>query len=369
MQHKLLTTDSQLAELCQRAKELETISLDTEFLWERTFYPKLGLIQLALSDEECYLLDPLEILDLRPLGELLANPFIIKIFHDAPQDLAILARATGATPCNIFDTRLAAGFAEMPATLSLGNLVKSLLEIELDKSATRTNWLKRPLSNKQILYAENDVRYLQAVRVILLSKIGSSKIQKWLDEELKDFDSPASYDLFNPSKRYKRIKGYQRLDTAGLAVLINLADWREEQAKEQDKPRGHIVGDAVLLEIARSRPENTEALQKSSISDKALKKYGSALLKLITESPESPETEPAKIIKKPTKQEKILLDNLHKYITLKSDLLGIDPHLIGNSNELKEMIHFAVKRAGLQNLRQGTGWRWEFLAEFFQKKL
>ena len=111
MQHKLLTTDSQLAELCQRAKELETISLDTEFLWERTFYPKLGLIQLALSDEECYLLDPLEILDLRPLGELLANPFIIKIFHDAPQDLAILARATGATPCNIFDTRLAAGFA------------------------------------------------------------------------------------------------------------------------------------------------------------------------------------------------------------------------------------------------------------------
>ena len=136
----LIQNEAELEILVSRAKKTDAVALDTEFVWERTYYPQLGLIQIALSDEDCFLIDPLAIKNLQALGQLLSDRGVVKIFHDAPQDLAILQRATGATPQNIFDTRLAAGFASLPATLSLGNLVKELLDIDLAKDETRTNW-------------------------------------------------------------------------------------------------------------------------------------------------------------------------------------------------------------------------------------
>ncbi len=194
---EVIATDAALAELVVEAGQRDAVAVDTEFLWERTYYPRLGLIQLALSNEECFLIDPLAIDTLQPLGELLANKRVIKIFHDAPQDLIILARATRAVPQNIFDTRLAAGFAGLPATLSLANLVNQLLDIKIDKSATRTNWLRRPLSEKQQLYAADDVRYLRAIRVLLLARIVTPETERWLQEELSFFDNPQYYNFFN----------------------------------------------------------------------------------------------------------------------------------------------------------------------------
>jgi ribonuclease D len=161
----------------EKARSKDAVALDTEFVWNRTYYPRLGLIQLALSDEECYLIDPLVIDNLDPFGELLADRRTIKILHDAPQDLAILYKATGYVPKNIFDTRLAAGFACLPASLSLGNLIEELLDIKLEKTATLTNWLKRPLDQEQIRYALDDVRYLRAARVIIINRIIGPEIK------------------------------------------------------------------------------------------------------------------------------------------------------------------------------------------------
>jgi len=149
----MISSEKEFITLIDRALNTDRVALDTEFVWERTYYPRLGLIQLALSDEDCFLIDPLAIKDLTPLGKLLNDAKVVKILHDAPQDLTILSRVTGAVPQNIFDTRISAGFSGLSSTISLADLISVLLDINLAKTETRTNWLKRPLDPSQIDYA------------------------------------------------------------------------------------------------------------------------------------------------------------------------------------------------------------------------
>lgn len=367
----LIQNEQELEQLVRKAKQANAVALDTEFIWERTYYPLLGLIQIALSDEECYLIDPVAIGDLSSLGQLLADRSVVKIFHDAPQDLAILNRATGATPQNIFDTRLAAGFAGMPATLSLSCLVRDLLDIELSKEETRTNWLQRPLADEQIRYALDDVRYLRAIRVLILTRIIGPKIKSWLQEDLNLLNNPATYSGPADNERYRRVRGSSTLDRQGLACLKNLTNWREGMARKLNRPRGHVIPDTVLIDAAKNRTRSIEQLKdKTKLSAKALKKYGDTIAAVIdTTCRQSSETYPA--LQKPirlTKTEKTALDRLHKYIELKCELLGIAPSLVGNSNELKQLIKtFRLhNKSHFKQLRQTEGWRKEMTEEFFR---
>jgi len=367
----LIQTSDELEALVRIARNSGAVALDTEFVWERTYYPKLGLIQIALSDEDCYLIDPLAIDDLSALGKLLSNRSVVKIFHDAPQDLAILRRATGTTPQNIFDTRLAAGFAGFQSTLSLSNLVNELLDIELSKEETRTNWLQRPLTAEQVRYALDDVRYLRAVRVLLLTRIIGPKIKSWLQEELNLLNNPATYNGPPDNERYRRIRGSSSLDRQGLAILKNLTNWREGMARKLDRPRGHVVPDGVLLEAARSKAVSTKILQdKTTLSAKALSKYGDTLAAIAdTSCKQSPDAYPRE--QRPVRlsqPEKNSLDRLHKFIDLKCELLGIAPSLVGNSSELKELIKTLRHhhKAPPQHLRQTEGWRKEIVEDFFR---
>ncbi|HPK37407.1 MAG TPA: ribonuclease D, partial [Kiritimatiellia bacterium] len=152
----LITTAADLADLNTRLLRAEAVALDTEFFWERTFYPVLGLVQLATPDG-CWLVDAVCLKDLSALAPLIASPSVTKVLHDAPLDLTILARATGAVPRSVFDTRLAAGFAGLSATLSLQALLQEVLGVTIAKGETRSNWLRRPLSENQIRYAAEDV--------------------------------------------------------------------------------------------------------------------------------------------------------------------------------------------------------------------
>jgi len=368
----IIDNNHSLEILVERARAIDAVALDTEFVWERTYYPILGLIQIALSDEECYLIDPLAIDDLSSLGKLLSDRSVVKIFHDAPQDLTILARATGATPQNIFDTKLAAGFSSMPATLSLCNLVEQLLDIKLSKEETRTNWLQRPLTENQIRYALDDVRYLRAIRVLLLTRIIGPKIRAWLQEELNLLNNPANYNGANGVERFRKIRGSANLDAPSLAIIKNLVTWREGMAKKKDRPRGHILKDSVLLEIAKEQPVTEVDVKKgSSISDKAHKRYSKTLASIVTTSLS---TKKASLpsLKKPVrlnKAEKSDLENLNKLIALKCELLGIAPSLIGNSSELKRLIKTlkGKKSFEVRQLRQTEGWRKNFLEDYFRQ--
>jgi ribonuclease D len=367
----LIQNEADLDTLVHMARKTDAVALDTEFVWERTYYPQLGLIQLALSDEDCYLIDPIAIKNLQPLGRLLSDRGVIKILHDAPQDLAILQRATGATPQNIFDTRLAAGFSNLPSTLSLGNLVKELLDINLSKEETRTNWLQRPLSEEQTLYAQNDVRYLRAVRVVLLTRIIGPKIKSWLQEELNLLNNPASYSGPPDNERFRKIRGNSHLDRPGLAILKNLTTWREGVARKLDRPRGHVIKDTILVEIARQKPASVVDLKATGLSEKSTAKYGETLVAIIkTTLAQQVATYPAphnSIRLSPS--DKASLEKLNNLITLKCDLLGIAPGLVGNGSELKLLVKTlnTTKVDDPKQLRQTDGWRKHFLEDFFRQ--
>ncbi len=370
-----IQTRSDLLTLIDHARKMDAVAMDTEFVWERTYYPQLGLIQIALSDEDCFLIDPLAIDDLSPLGELLSDRSVIKIFHDAPQDLTIITRATGAVTQNIFDTRLAAGFSGFPATLSLCHLIRELLEIILPKKETKTNWLKRPLTESQIDYALDDVRYLRAIRVLLLNRIIGPKVKAWLQEELNLLNNPANYDVFSesPYSRYKKIKGTSGLDRQGLAILKSITSWREGMARKKDRPRGHIIPDKILVEIASTKPATIDAIKAdTTISEKGLKRYGTAITAIVAKTCSQPE-ENYPVKKKTirlTQTEKTRFNKLNDLIKLKSDLLGLDPALIGNSAELKKLARILSTggQTDKSDMRQTEGWRKHFLNEFLCQK-
>jgi ribonuclease D len=365
----MITSSKDLRDLSEKARSTDAVALDTEFIWNRTYFPRLGLIQMALSDEECYLIDPLMVKDLSPFGELLADQRTIKILHDAPQDLAILYKATGYVPKNIFDTRLAAGFACLPATLSLGNLIEELLDIKLEKSATLTNWLKRPLDEEQINYALDDVRYLRAARVIIINRIIGPEIKSWLQEELDLFNHPHNYNGITENNRYKKIRGAKSLDRAGLAILRELVIRRERIARKINRPRGHVVKDSVLIDMSKSRPLHLEELYEvTSLSTRVIDNWGSQFIAAVHAGlacPENDQPEVERVVRL-NKKNTQMLERLHEFIQLKSDVQGIDPTLIGNSTELKRLVKILNKSSKSEMVRQMDGWRNTFLNDFFR---
>jgi ribonuclease D len=365
-QNQMITTAEDLQTLMKRAHQTDAVALDTEFIWERTYYPKLGLIQLALSNEECFLIDPCALDDLSPLGELLADREVVKIFHDASQDLSILRAATGKNPQNIFDTRLAAGFGGLSSTLSLATLIERLLDIKLEKTETRTNWLKRPLNSKQTEYALNDVRYLRAVRVLLLARV-LPETQEWLEKELQRLDTPQNYSGINDEERYTKIKGAGCLDHHSLATLQELAAWREGEARKRNRPRGHIIKDTVLLSIAKEQLRDHDAIQNcGTISVKSVNAYGDKLIQLVNKGLGRPKEECPPLLRnsKLNQKEKTALTRLQGFITLKSDIKGIDPALIGSKNELIK----CIKHTSSSTSRQNSGWRKQFLTEMKEEE-
>jgi ribonuclease D len=220
----LITSAGALQSLVDRARRVDHVALDTEFVWERTYYPRLGLIQLGFGRNEVHLVDAPAV-DLKPLGELLADSAVIKILHDAEQDLAILSRHTGAEPANIFDTQLAAGFVGLTATISLQALVVALTGIQLTKGATRSDWLQRPLSGEQVEYAREDVRYLPAVYEALIRRLEERGRLEWALEEMQHYERLELYAEEDPRERYRATKGRAKRGFGGrdYAVLQELA--------------------------------------------------------------------------------------------------------------------------------------------------
>lgn len=368
----IIVNERELRELVDHARHSESVALDTEFVWERTYYPQLGLIQLALSDEACYLIDPLAVDDLSALGSLLADRAVVKILHDAPQDLAILSRVTKAMPANIFDTRVAAGFSGLSSTISLADLIGVLLDIDLQKTQTRTNWLNRPLDPPQIAYALDDVRYLGAVRVLLLSRIIVPEIKNWLRAELDHLSRPQSFVGIDDRERFRRVKGAGSLDRKELAVLRELAAWREQEARQLDRPRGHIISDTILLALTRDGGFSTRAEleQANLLSTKKLKRYSQTILTCIqtahSAGPGSyPETEqPLRLSGKA----KTVYDRLVGFVHLKCDMQGIDSQLIGTAAELKQLAKNLNSPGSPLPAKLTEGWRKVFLEEFFRQR-
>ena len=247
-----------LERVCARLKAESWFTLDTEFLRERTYYTELCLIQVANS-QVVACLDPLAIEDLSPLKEVLYDRSITKVLHAAFQDLEIFLNLWGELPSPIFDTQVASTLAGHGDQIGDANLVSLLTGIQLDKDQTRTDWSRRPLVQKQIDYAANDVIYLREVYTKLRQELEDLGRLDWLAE---DFKSLTSVDRYQTDDRlqWRRIKGHDRLRPKQLGVLRELAAWREEHARTHNKPRQWIVRDPQLLDLARHMPTSQHDL-------------------------------------------------------------------------------------------------------------
>ena len=254
----LLTRPEELEKLAARLLDSEIVALDTEFLWERTYYPILGLIQAAVSEDECWLIDTVEIDDLSPLAPVLASPGIVKILHDAHQDLTILSREIGAKPRNVFDTRQSAGFCGLPSTLSLQALAHDVIGVELAKTETRSNWIRRPLTPEQLLYGAEDVIYLPALREQLIARCKDDEVRAWQQEENGRYDDPRLYEDASPYEAIRKVKGRRRNSPREEARLIELAAWRELDARERDLPRRRVLEDADLINLSHYAPDSVK---------------------------------------------------------------------------------------------------------------
>ncbi len=254
----LITTSPELEAACLRMARHPFVTVDTEFLRETTFWPILCVVQLA-TDEEALAIDALaDGLDLEPLLGLMADERVVKVFHAARQDLEIFWKLSGVLPTPLFDTQVAAMVCGYGDQVSYSELVHSVCHVAVDKSSRFTDWARRPLAEAQIEYAIGDVTHLRDVYKALTKRLAATGRQSWLEDEMKALTTPEIYEQ-HPERAWERYKSRAR-KPRDLAVLMELAAWREREAQARDVPRSRVLKDDVLIELALAAPRSLEAL-------------------------------------------------------------------------------------------------------------
>ena len=255
----LIVTTAALAEACTRLSAHPFVTVDTEFMRETTYYPKLCLIQMAAPDGTGVLVDPLSPdLDLAPFFALMADEGVVKVFHSARQDLEIIWLLGGLLPQPFFDTQVAAMVCGYGDSVSYEQLVNDVAKAKIDKSSRFTDWSRRPLSDAQLSYALSDVTHLVKVYEVLAGKLLSTDRGEWLDEEMSVLTSPETYRA-DPASAWRRLAGRMRKPRE-IAVLMEVAAWREREAQNRNVPRGRILKDEAVIDVATSAPRSVEAL-------------------------------------------------------------------------------------------------------------
>lgn len=327
-------------------------AVDTEFVWTRTYFPRLGVVQLGAADGTAWVVAA-EAAG-ASLGELLADPATVKILHDARQDLALLSRVTGAWPRNIFDTQLAAGFVGLSSVISLKQLLHDLLGIDLPKTETRTDWCRRPLSPAQLDYAINDVKYAAALRTSLLERVAAQGASGWMTEDMRVYDNDALYAWPDPAEAWRRIKGTDRLSPAELNLLVRLVERRERLAIDWDLPRGWVVDDASLLEAAHAHQMPGDGLRLRHRLDRSRlavlkQELAAVMLERVEPASDSAASRPVQ----PSRRK--LVDDALAFLRQRARALGIAPELYGSRSQVAA---FVDNPAGTSH-PLATGWRHE----------
>lgn len=254
-----IITDSQaLADFCQQISGEPYITVDTEFLREKTYWSKLCLVQVASDNHEA-IIDPLaDGISLDPLLDILYDENILKVFHAARQDLEIFFNITGKVPTPIFDTQVAGMVAGYGESVGYERLVRDILNIQIDKTSRFTDWSKRPLSNKQLVYALADVTHLRDIYKHLAQVLADNGRAHWLTEEMHILETVKTYEL-KPEDVWRRIR-MRNIKKQNLGIIMKLAEWRENEARDKNVPRNRIMKDDAIIEIAMQRPRNLQAL-------------------------------------------------------------------------------------------------------------
>lgn len=285
----IITDTKTLRDICKKLAANDFVTIDTEFLRDKTYYPRLCLVQLAGPDIDPVAIDPLtKDLELKPLYELLANKKILKVFHAARQDLEILYNLTGKIPNPIFDTQVAAMVCGHGEQIGYNNIVDKVCKVRLDKGAQFTDWSRRPLSKKQLSYALDDVTYLRDVYLHLSNELKTRGREKWVNEEMRILCDPGTY-ANKPEDAWLRIK-IKSAKPKVLAVLREVTAWRERQAQSRDVPRARVLRDETLADLAVHPPKTEKDLKKirNIPGDYVGGKHGKDLLKAVKKGLNTP---------------------------------------------------------------------------------
>lgn len=275
-----INTAEELAEFCTKWQQQAAIAIDTEFMRSDTFYPKVGLLQIG-DGKGCYLIDPLLITALQPLRDLLLNPNVTKVLHSCSEDLEVFQTWLDVVPAPIFDTQIAAAFAGLGYSLSYANLVKLLLNTEIPKDETRSDWLQRPLSVAQLKYAALDVAHMLVVYGKLLVQLKAQQRLDWVKSDCADLVIKANTRP-DYTVAYKDVGLAWKLRPLELFILRELAIWREEQSRLRNIPRNRLIKETAMWEIARKKTDSLEALEKiEDIPSRTLKNDADFLVGLV----------------------------------------------------------------------------------------
>jgi len=355
--HDLITTTDALADLCERLAQSEFVAVDTEFMRENTYWPQLCLVQIA-NTEEAAAIDPLaDGIDLAPLLDLLTdNEDVLKVFHAGGQDIEIIVILTGKTPHPVFDTQIAMMAISQSEQIGYANLVDSWLNITIDKGARFTDWSRRPLTDRQIEYAIGDVTHLSKIFPKMLKKLIKTGRGAWLDADMEKLADPSNY-VTDMDAVWKRIRSPGR-NSQVLGRLKALAAWRESEAQHKNIPRGRIMRDETLADVASHPPKRQADLAKVRGLSAAWKDndIGKRMMNVIEEAEPLPKSEmPAKMKRgAPLGREGALVADLLKLLLkIRAREIDVASRLLTRAEEMEALA------AGVRGLPVLKGWRYE----------
>ena len=354
---RIVETTAELEELATELARAPYVALDTEFMRDQTYWPKLCLMQVAARGGPAAIIDPLaEGLDLSPIYRLIGEPRVVKVLHAARQDIEIFWHQGGVIPNPLFDTQIAAMVCGFGDAASYETLVRRLTHAELDKSARFTDWSRRPLSPRQLEYALADVTHLCDVYEKLERELHRTGRESWVQEEIAALKDSDLYEL-DPANAWKRLKP-RTTNKRFLAVLSSIAAWREQEAQARDVPRNRILRDEALLEIAAHPPETAEGLERMRAVPKgfAASRSGKGLIDAIAGGLSAPPPKPLPIERPRRVREAspATVDLLKTLLRLRAEEAKVAPRLIASSDDIERLAAFEDE--GVAALH---GWRAE----------
>ncbi|MFO8025956.1 ribonuclease D [Thiohalophilus sp.] len=350
--YQYIETIPQLEAACEILRLNPVLALDTEFMREKTYYARLCLIQIA-SEDQVYILDPLRLEHLQPLFELLYDPGILIVLHAGRQDLELFYDLTGRIPAPVFDTQIAATLLGFADQIGYGALVEKVLGVQLDKSHARTDWAQRPLSDKQLTYAADDVVYLMQLYPEIHRRLQKLGREAWLTEDFAALSQPELYQN-DPAQSWQRVSGHGRLKPRQLAALQGLAMWREKRAQQLDKPRKWILSDDVLLNLAQRLPDKKDKLAAiRGLPETVVREHSDPLLAAIQQARAMPESELPQTRDRfiPDHDQELVIDSLLLYLKYLAFNSQISPATLANRKEIERLVR------GERELAILKGWR------------
>lgn len=356
--HPLIDDSETLSALCDRLAKSDFVAVDTEFMRENTYWPDLCLIQIADSNEAAAIDPKADGIDLQPLLDLLVhNEDVLKVFHAGGQDVEIVYNLTGKTPHPIFDTQIAAMALGMGEQIGYGNLVDAMLGRQLDKGARFTDWGRRPLEKRQIDYAIGDVTHLSEIFPKMLDQLRETGRGIWINAEMERLADAANYEN-DPEKSWQRVRIQSRKADV-LGRLKAVAAWREREAQEKDLPRGRLLRDEALADLAAHPPKNQKALGKvrGLPSSWANNDIGGRLMNVLDHAEPLPDDEmPPRKNRKPGlgKEGALVADLLKLLLKIRSREIGVASRLIAKASELEALAAGQREEIGIL-----VGWRYE----------